>query len=58
VLAEIAGLLVVAICTVDAHVFMFECMIFLQMIEVLKTMSKNPVVSEGKILRRTRTATW
>ncbi|CAK9875554.1 unnamed protein product, partial [Sphagnum jensenii] len=33
-------------------------MIFLQMIEVLKTMSKNPVVSEGKILRRTRTATW
>jgi len=29
-----------------------------QMIEVLKTMSKNPVVSEGKILRRTRTATW
>ncbi len=57
-LAEIAGVLVVAIYTVDAHVFVLECMIFLQMIEVLKTMNKNPVVSEGKILRRTRTATW
>jgi hypothetical protein len=58
VLAEIAGLLVFAICTVDVHVFVLEHMIFLQMIEVLKTMSKNPVVSEGKMLRRTRTATW
>ncbi len=48
----------VAICTLDAHVFMLERTICLQMIEVLKTMNKNPVVSEGKILRRTRTATW
>jgi hypothetical protein len=58
VLAAIAVLLVLAICTVDAHVFMLECTILLQMIEVLKNMNKNPVVSEGKILRRTRTATW
>ncbi len=57
-LAEIAVLLVLAICTVNAHLFMLEHTIFLQMIEVLKNMNKNPVVSEGKILRRTRTATW
>jgi hypothetical protein len=58
VLAAIAVLLVLAICTVDAHVFMLERTILLQMIEVLKNMNKNPVVSEGKVLRRTRTATW
>ncbi len=57
-LAAIAVLLVLAICTVDAHVFMLERTILLQMIEVLKNMNKNPVVSEGKVLRRTRTATW